>query len=85
MFIHRRGWAVTWTTWTPTSPPLVPVSAEIGLQLASDDGNAGDMAYRHGVGDVDDAWAARQLNAALEHANEEVVIVTNTVAVSTRM
>ena len=48
-----------------------------GIQAGSDD-NAGDVAYRHGVDGVNDARAARQLDATLEHANEEVVIVTDT-------
>lgn len=36
------------------------------------------VAYRHGVDCVDDMRAARQLDAALEHADEKVVGVANT-------
>lgn len=44
---------------------------------ASCDDDAGNVAHWHGIDGVDDVRAARQLDAALEHADEEIVIVAN--------
>lgn len=48
-----------------------------GVQAGCDD-DGRDVAYRHGVDGVDDVRAAGQLDAALEHADEEVVGVADT-------
>lgn len=48
-----------------------------GVEASCND-DAGDVAYRHSIDSVDDAWTARQLDTALEHADEEVVIVAGT-------
>lgn len=48
-----------------------------GVQAGCDD-DGRDVAYRHSVYCIDNMRAARQLDAALEHADEEVVVVANT-------
>lgn len=48
-----------------------------GVQARCDD-HSSDVTYRHSVDCVDDVRTARQLDTALEHANEKVVVVADT-------
>jgi hypothetical protein len=48
-----------------------------GVQASSDD-DARDVTYWHGVDGIDDVRTARQLDTALEHADEKVVVVAHT-------
>lgn len=47
-----------------------------GVQTCGD-GHGGNVAHGHGVDSVDDVWPARELDASLEHAHEEVVVVAD--------
>lgn len=48
-----------------------------GVQAGCDD-DGRDVAYRHSIYCVDNMWAAGQLDAALKHADEKVVVIANT-------
>jgi hypothetical protein len=48
-----------------------------GVQAGCDD-DSGDVTNRHGVDCVDNVRTARQLDTALEHADEKVVVVAHT-------